>query len=194
MNKSDHRNYLASEHWRTRRKKFLEKPGNGFCAMCYLPRWLSALVYDQDLHVHHRNYQNKGAELDADLQTLCPRCHEIESFGTTSLREVKRYPCMYCGAEGFDPYESTHTCEQCRTLMEYHVEAFPARVLMGNVNEGSDWKIWQRLLMDIVERVGVMEARKHLLSIEENRPDLSDSEKVKEKTAVEVASEEDLYR
>ena len=51
-------------------------------------------LYDQDLHVHHRNYQRVGAELDSDLRSLCRRCHEIETFGESSLPAALDLPAQ----------------------------------------------------------------------------------------------------
>ena len=51
---------------------------------------MSVIAYDQDLHVHHKNYQNIGAELDSDLEVLCRRCHEVETFGESALQ----YPVL----------------------------------------------------------------------------------------------------
>lgn len=81
--KSEYRKYIASEAWMQRRKVFLS--AHPECERCGVSREMAARVYDQDLHVHHRNYQRVGAELDSDMEALCRRCHEIETFGKSKL-------------------------------------------------------------------------------------------------------------
>jgi hypothetical protein len=81
--RSDYRNYINSQAWRERRRKFLY--GDPPCNRCGISRAAAKLYYDQDLNVHHRNYQNIGCEPDSDLEALCRRCHEIESNGKTEL-------------------------------------------------------------------------------------------------------------
>jgi HNH endonuclease len=83
MNKSEYRQYLASEHWLERRKIFLFSHDE--CERCGIPREFSKDFYRQDLHVHHSNYQHVGRELDDDLEALCARCHEVESTGSSNL-------------------------------------------------------------------------------------------------------------
>ena len=83
MTKTEHRDYLASEAWLQRRKIFLRTHDS--CNRCGVSRKQAVAAYDQDLHVHHRNYQHVGAELDEDLEVLCRRCHEIETFGKSEL-------------------------------------------------------------------------------------------------------------
>jgi hypothetical protein len=92
ITKSAYKSYLASEYWRSRRSRYLVSHPE--CNRCYVERKDSARIYDQDLHVHHRNYRRLGEELDSDLEALCRRCHEIESLGTSGLPEV----CMSCGS------------------------------------------------------------------------------------------------
>ena len=111
MTKSKYREYLGSRHWQKRRKEFLDC--GRVCNRCEVPRWLSELVYDQDLHVHHLSYANLGNETDDDLEALCPRCHEIETFGRSDLKELKGHRCKECpqGMMLYDP--RVDRCDFC---------------------------------------------------------------------------------
>src|ERR1700733_324678 len=86
MTKTKYREYIASGVWQRRRKLFIEH--HYLCSRCGLHRALAVIAYDQDIHVHHINYQRIGAELDSDLESLCRRCHEIETFGHSSLHQI----------------------------------------------------------------------------------------------------------
>ncbi len=86
MTRSEYRQYTASRWWMQRRKSYLSNHGE--CNRCGMSRPESLTYYDQDLHVHHNNYQHLGCERDEDLETLCRRCHEIETFGKTLLRRL----------------------------------------------------------------------------------------------------------
>src|SRR5713101_6765418 len=88
MTKSEYRAYISSEKWQQRRKEFLR--GKDFCNRCGLEKGMAATAYDQGLHVHHRNYTRVGDELDQDLEAICRRCHEIETFGHSELKNF--YP------------------------------------------------------------------------------------------------------
>lgn len=83
MLSSEYRQYIASERWLQRRKLFLSAHQN--CNRCGISSDEALKVYDQRLHVHHKNYQHIGCELDDDLEALCRRCHEIESLGSSRL-------------------------------------------------------------------------------------------------------------
>jgi hypothetical protein len=77
--KSEHREYISSEHWQRRRKEFLSKHHS--CNRCGISRGLANTLYDQDLNVHHRSYASKGHEIDEHLEALCRKCHDLETFG-----------------------------------------------------------------------------------------------------------------
>jgi hypothetical protein len=83
MLKSEYRSYVASEAWLQRRKQFLWN--HSACERCGISREAAIAAYGQDLHVHHKNYQHVGCESDSDLEALCRRCHEIETFGKSEL-------------------------------------------------------------------------------------------------------------
>ena len=104
--------YLSSEKWRNRRKQFLEEYVCD-CSRCGLPRWLMIVAYDQDVHLHHKNYQHVGAELDEDLEPLCRRCHEVETFGKSKLHIPRAADCIQCGQATWDVAE--RLCDLCRS-------------------------------------------------------------------------------
>ena len=58
--------YLKTDHWQTVRKAALERAEHR-CQTCST---------DEHLHVHHRTYENRGAERDSDVIVLCKTCHE----------------------------------------------------------------------------------------------------------------------
>lgn len=113
MTKTEYAQYLASEHWLERRKQAIELAHHE-CERCELPRWVASLIYDQDLHVHHLNYQNRGNEQPEDLEVLCRRCHEIETFGRSGYKEIKKAECLACGMPHWDIYSDY--CEFCAHL------------------------------------------------------------------------------
>jgi hypothetical protein len=115
MTKTEYAQYIQSEWWQQRRKQAIAAADNE-CQRCWLPRWLASLVYDQDLHVHHLNYQNLGNEQPGDLKVLCRRCHEIETFGRSDFREIKKRGCSVCSGEHFDIYSDL--CTTCRSIVQ----------------------------------------------------------------------------
>ena len=113
MLKTEYREYINSPEWQQRRKDFLASHPS--CARCKLPRWLAVIAYDQDLNVHHRTYGNLGAEdFDTDLEPLCRRCHELEEYRRSDLREPKSAVCKVCGAKHWNPY--SNLCMVCDTV------------------------------------------------------------------------------
>ena len=69
--------YIASDKWRERRKRILERD-NYHCMLCHST---------ERLEVHHNTYQRFSNEDDDDLVTLCRECHER----VTSFQREKRY-------------------------------------------------------------------------------------------------------
>lgn len=57
--------YLQTDHWKTVRNQAREAAGHR-CQLCNSPHYL---------HVHHRTYERRGAELPSDLIVLCAPCH-----------------------------------------------------------------------------------------------------------------------
>lgn len=118
MTKTEYRQYLASPDWQERRKGFLAI--NNCCARCDIPRWLAEIAYDQDLNVHHLSYANLGDEDDNDLEPLCRRCHEIDKFGRSELREPKTAHCHLCSEKHWNPYSDLClACDSDRERNEY---------------------------------------------------------------------------
>ena len=62
-----YRDYLQTEEWQVRRRAALKRAAYR-CQVC-----------DRSgrLHVHHRTYERRGAELARDLIVLCAECHRI---------------------------------------------------------------------------------------------------------------------
>jgi len=140
MTKSEYSAYIASEDWQRRRREYLdqrtyEQLGILHCARCQIPRWLAVIAYDQDLHVHHKNYQHLGSEQAEDLSVLCRRCHELETFGRSTLRAIPLFICKQCDAIHFDPY-GDH-CESCRTrwLRTFFDEIIVESVIESRIRE-----------------------------------------------------------
>lgn len=113
MTRTEYREYIASADWQQRRKEFLSQRGFE-CNRCGIPRWLAQVAYDQDLNVHHRSYSSLGDEDWDDLEPLCRRCHDIESFGRSDLKPVKSATCTCCKQTHWDPY--SESCLRCEVL------------------------------------------------------------------------------
>lgn len=122
MTKTEYRDYLASEHWQEFRRKFLLE--NDKCAKCRLPRWLASIVFDQDLNVHHLSYANLGQEEWEDVEPLCRRCHEIETFGRSELSAPGSSRCTSCNDVHFNRYSDY--CPACERLAD--VEALDRKL------------------------------------------------------------------
>jgi 5-methylcytosine-specific restriction endonuclease McrA len=91
MTRSEYQAYINSEAWQERKRAFLMTHGS--CEHCRISAEAAPAIYDQKLHVHHRNYARVGKELDSDLKALCRRCHELEHNGKSRLppsNEVRR--------------------------------------------------------------------------------------------------------
>jgi HNH endonuclease len=150
--KTEYREYIASKEWRTRRSEFLKICGR-YCKRCWIPRWLAVVAYDQDLHVHHKSYAHVGAELDEDLESLCRRCHEIETFGVSALHKPQHMKCTYCerGTYRLWPYP---ICEFCAVMREYldHFDLWELRAALYP-GTSSDMQIWTYLILCIVQCV-----------------------------------------
>lgn len=114
MTKTEYAEYLGSEHWQQFRKEILAEIKS--CERCDVPRWLAQIVYDQDLHIHHLNYASRGKETAGDVEVLCRRCHEVETFGRSDLQEIPSHDCLFCGGKSWDKY-SDH-CSQCQRMLE----------------------------------------------------------------------------
>lgn len=113
--KTEYKNYLETERWAQLRRKVIEERPR--CERCFVPRWLASIVYDQDLNAHHKSYANQGTDNEEhDLEPLCRRCHDLETFGRSELRAVKSAVCTSCRIVHFNPYSDS--CETCTRLGE----------------------------------------------------------------------------
>jgi|SRR6185437_719028 len=121
MTKTEYREYIAGPVWRERKRLFIAT--HDACNRCEMPRWAAVLAYDQDLHVHHASYARIGREIDADLETLCRRCHEVETFGSSALHKPKVPTCSACGYPAFGPAishsDTTPYCIDCSRVHFY---------------------------------------------------------------------------
>lgn len=112
MTKTEYAEYLASDHWQEKRQEVLAVHDE--CVRCSMPRWLVEIAYGQDLHIHHKTYANLGSEALEDLESLCARCHEIETFGRSAIRAPKESRCEYCGQPHWNCRSAL--CELCLHL------------------------------------------------------------------------------
>lgn len=142
MTKTEYREYLCSDHWKSTRKEAIDC-AEGKCERCDLPRWLAELVYDQDVHVHHKSYANLGDEQPGDLEVLCRRCHEVESNGHSSLPKIKSHTCILCKDQHWDRRSSyCSTCSQfVNSPVVYH--------LCGASHPGSGNPMWKSIAYDL---------------------------------------------
>jgi 5-methylcytosine-specific restriction endonuclease McrA len=62
-----YRRYLRTPEWRQIRAAALLRAGNA-CAL--------DASHTENLEVHHRTYERRGAELPTDLIVLCHACHQ----------------------------------------------------------------------------------------------------------------------
>ncbi len=75
MRKQAYHDYLQGPEWRAKREWALERAERR-CQVCNNA---------ERLHVHHRTYENLGAELPGDLVVLCRPCHELYHFQDDEL-------------------------------------------------------------------------------------------------------------
>lgn len=144
MTKTEYKAYLQSPEWQKTRTTAITEAGSK-CERCDLPRWLAEVLFDQDLHVHHKTYARKGAELLEDLEVLCRRCHEIETFKRSELRAPKESKCGICGCRHWD-YRAA-CCERCLPLLCLNEETYQKLGLPDPASSGRP--IWETLLREI---------------------------------------------
>ncbi len=150
MTKTEYAKYLNGPGWQAKRKEAIEAAGDK-CERCELPRWLAEIAYDQDLNVHHLTYANKGDEQPEDLEVLCRRCHEVETYGRSELREVKKAKCEGC----YDPHWN-YRSRYCSACVELREEFEKAMFRLDQKVDGQDpyWLqtiLWQVFQMVVVE-------------------------------------------
>lgn len=147
MTKTEYRQYIASAEWQERRKRFLVECSDGHCDRCRLPRWVAILAYDQDLHVHHLSYERVGQESDEDLQALCRRCHELETFGSSDLPAPSSRPCEFCEDACFDRFRNPALCDLC--WYEF-IASRPTEQLIEKVNPSLGRPLFETKLWDLL--------------------------------------------
>jgi hypothetical protein len=78
----DHVDYLRTPIWLGRAARFIDSRGPlPSCELCFArSQWTGGEHVAIDPVVHHKNYANKGYELDEDLALLCVRCHVLIHF------------------------------------------------------------------------------------------------------------------
>jgi hypothetical protein len=142
MTKTEYAEYLSTDRWKQlRMEQLADWP---YCSKCGMPRWLAIIAYDQDLHVHHLSYRNLGKENEYDdLTPLCRRCHEIETFGRSDLRQPKQAICEICSRKHWNPYGDR--CETCDALMVSSEDSyFIIKRRPGGVDSDPVWAITLR--------------------------------------------------
>lgn len=154
---AEHQDYLQSEHWQKFRRISIE--ANPQCARCEMPRWLAKIAYDQDINVHHVSYKNKWSETLADVENLCRRCHDIESFGRTELREPKSATCGVCGSKHWNPY--LDYCGDCALLLQ--LDGYGKWIgrwleIPQKLTEQAAEPIWKSVLREICNRISCGDA------------------------------------
>ena len=144
VKKKEYASYLQSSHWQQRRRIAIEHSGPT-CERCGFPRWLSQIAYSQDLHVHHLSYENLGAEPEEDLSVLCVRCHEVETFGRTDIKEPKRATCLTCQREHWDVYSDT--CTACAGIIALD---FPLGAVLNTLDPLREQPVWKTVVSEFV--------------------------------------------
>lgn len=141
--KTEHAEYLKTARWQELRKEFLDQ--HVICERCEMPRWLAAIAYDQDFHAHHKSYAHKGTpeEMD-DLEALCRRCHDIETFGRSDLREPKRARCEVCWGLHWDP--RSNLCQICDALAGVSTSLHHWMTMRSPIG---GQPLWQTILWDM---------------------------------------------
>jgi hypothetical protein len=81
--------YLKSDHWQSKREEKLKF--NPVCEMC---------GSNEELQIHHLNYDNQSDEQMEDLQTLCRKCHMKKHNKKSNRKLPKSLVQSYCSAYG----------------------------------------------------------------------------------------------
>lgn len=78
----NYQSYISSDRWRSNPARVRElATACGKCRLCASD--------EPPLEVHHRSYENLGAEIDGDLVALCGECHRE----VTSMIRRKKHLC-----------------------------------------------------------------------------------------------------
>lgn len=148
MTRTEYKTYIASDSWKRRRKQFLHP--YSWCRNCSMPRWLARVVYDQDLSVHHRSYEHLGKEEFRDVELLCRRCLEIETFGRSDLQAPESHRCPTCERRNWNPYSDD--CEECH-WRKLGLNLDSDTLLLTPVPGGHF--VWHAVLQSVCDVVGV---------------------------------------
>lgn len=119
MSYVDYKQYIQSEEWQEKRAQRLEF-ANHRCELCNCP---------DNLHVHHRSYDNLGDEPIGDLVVLCEECHDV-FHDRLALHTESDDPKGECElvADLIDQYVGGYQYLCCR-FIEGDVEAPPESVI-----------------------------------------------------------------
>lgn len=74
-----YREYLATHHWKERRKLILERAGDSPVCACCGQKGNMFLDFPK-YHVHHLTYCRIGEENGSDLVIVCSPCHNLIHF------------------------------------------------------------------------------------------------------------------
>lgn len=144
--KADYQKYLQSAHWQEFRRKVIIDAGN-ICEKCDIPRWLASIAYDQDLHVHHLSYENLGHEEYTDVQVLCRRCHDIETYGRSDFRSPKKATCDFCMDDHWDVYSPF--CPVCQSIFGI-TEPISSRFGYTDPRDKNNSHIWESVVEELL--------------------------------------------
>jgi hypothetical protein len=152
--KTEHAEYLQSDQWQQLRKRVIaDYP---FCERCTMPRWLAEIAYDQDLHVHHKTYRNRGKEKLEDLEVLCRRCHDLESNGRTELKEVRSVVCSICKTAHWD--RRADRCAYCARLLNEGPQGlmkYANEVPIGHMLDGRSDPTWDEIMPHVLSGTAI---------------------------------------
>ena len=116
--KQKYKNYIRSEHWKRRKRKYYKKNPGRRCWICGSTR---------DVELHHKTYKRLKKEQDSDLVPLCRKCHKavhdrykIESLyhpSTTLWKVTQIVKDEGIGSRGIEKtylaWDKTMGCRQC---------------------------------------------------------------------------------
>jgi ribosomal protein L37E len=136
--------------------------------------------------VHHKTYKNLGKEALEDLEVLCRRCHDLETFGRTDLREMPTAICESCARRHWNLYSIV--CAQCSLLIGLGDSDMHMFDYLGlpDISSGKEVPIWKGLIRTICNMIscgdtGTAEVAKELEAID--RSEVAWKERLRERVA-----------
>lgn len=78
-----YKDYLQTEEWQQRRREALSFANNS-CQVCN--------AKGIELHVHHRTYERRGAEMAGDIIVLCKKCHALFHGISETVSTIPKSP------------------------------------------------------------------------------------------------------